>query len=218
MFPPIGQLPYLLTLPPYAFYWFILATETAMPAWHVPAPEPLPELVTLVLRNGIGEVLEPEQTRGHRAGDSAALSRAAALVRGEGPQASARSASPAPMRSAGAPGDFMLVEIEVDDGRRHRRYLMPLGIVWEDEKPPAIAAAAGAGARAPAPADRLSDRRFCRRRAAARGAWRACATGSPGAAAGRRTALARDQLATIPIRAGRSWRSAGCRRSSPTAR
>ena len=28
LFPPIGQLTYLLTLPPYGFYWFILATES----------------------------------------------------------------------------------------------------------------------------------------------------------------------------------------------
>ena len=29
MFPPIGQLTYLLTLPPYGFYWFVLADEEA---------------------------------------------------------------------------------------------------------------------------------------------------------------------------------------------
>ncbi|HZW13441.1 MAG TPA: maltose alpha-D-glucosyltransferase [Noviherbaspirillum sp.] len=57
-FPPIGKLPYLLTLPPYGFYWFLLATEARMPAWHTPSPEPLPELQTLVLRQGIGEILE----------------------------------------------------------------------------------------------------------------------------------------------------------------
>ena len=49
-FPPIGQLTYLLTLPPYGFYWFVLATEKALPPWHTPAPEPLPDLRTLVLR------------------------------------------------------------------------------------------------------------------------------------------------------------------------
>lgn len=58
-FPPIGKLPYLLTLPPYGFYWFLLTTEARMPAWHVPAPEPLPELATLVLRQGVTEILEP---------------------------------------------------------------------------------------------------------------------------------------------------------------
>jgi maltose alpha-D-glucosyltransferase/alpha-amylase len=57
-FPPIGKLPYLLTLPPYGFYWFLLASEARMPAWHTPAPEPLPELATLVLRQGVAEILE----------------------------------------------------------------------------------------------------------------------------------------------------------------
>ena len=63
VFPPIGQLSYLLTLPHHAFYWFNLAKDTAMPAWRVPAPEPLPELVTLVMRNEIGELLAPEPKR-----------------------------------------------------------------------------------------------------------------------------------------------------------
>jgi len=33
-FPPIGDLPYLLTLPPYAFYWFRLAQDVSAPVWH----------------------------------------------------------------------------------------------------------------------------------------------------------------------------------------
>ena len=33
-FPPIGDLPYLLTLPAHAFYWFRLATDAEVPSWH----------------------------------------------------------------------------------------------------------------------------------------------------------------------------------------
>src|SRR5260221_3922157 len=33
-FPPIGDLPYLLTLPAYAFYWFRLAQDVPAPDWH----------------------------------------------------------------------------------------------------------------------------------------------------------------------------------------
>jgi maltose alpha-D-glucosyltransferase/alpha-amylase len=51
-FPPVGPLPYVLTLPPYGFHWFLLAQGAALPSWHVPAPEPLPELRTLVARPG----------------------------------------------------------------------------------------------------------------------------------------------------------------------
>ncbi|MDP9089144.1 MAG: maltose alpha-D-glucosyltransferase [Pseudomonadota bacterium] len=33
-FPPIGELPYLLTISAYGFYWFRLATDAAGPSWH----------------------------------------------------------------------------------------------------------------------------------------------------------------------------------------
>ncbi|MDQ0995204.1 maltose alpha-D-glucosyltransferase/alpha-amylase [Phyllobacterium ifriqiyense] len=51
-FPPIGDLPYLLTLAPYGFYWFRLAQEFDAPAWHRKMPEILPEFVTLAVRDG----------------------------------------------------------------------------------------------------------------------------------------------------------------------
>ena len=38
-FPPIGDLPYLLTLPAYGFFWFLLADEAEAPRWHAPAPD-----------------------------------------------------------------------------------------------------------------------------------------------------------------------------------
>jgi maltose alpha-D-glucosyltransferase/alpha-amylase len=62
-FPPIGQLPYLLTLPPYGFYWFVLAAEKALPPWHVPSPEALPDLRTLVLRAGVKDFLDDSVRR-----------------------------------------------------------------------------------------------------------------------------------------------------------
>jgi maltose alpha-D-glucosyltransferase/alpha-amylase len=33
-FPPIGELPYLLTLPAHGFYWFRLAQDVEFPSWH----------------------------------------------------------------------------------------------------------------------------------------------------------------------------------------
>ncbi|MBF8748053.1 maltose alpha-D-glucosyltransferase [Pseudomonas monteilii] len=57
-FPPIGQLPFLLTLPPYGFYWFLLAAHDRMPSWHTRPTEGLPELTTLVLRKRMEELLE----------------------------------------------------------------------------------------------------------------------------------------------------------------
>ena len=47
-FPPVGELPYLLTLPGYGVYWFVLATEAEVPSWHEEHLPP-PELAVLVL-------------------------------------------------------------------------------------------------------------------------------------------------------------------------
>jgi maltose alpha-D-glucosyltransferase / alpha-amylase len=46
-FPPIGDLPYLLTLPACGFFWFRLAVDVEVPRWHEErlAPEELPVLV-----------------------------------------------------------------------------------------------------------------------------------------------------------------------------
>ncbi|GGI92298.1 hypothetical protein GCM10009083_06040 [Halopseudomonas pertucinogena] len=56
-FPPIGQLHYLLTLPPYGFYWFVLADESQMPSWHVEPVQQMPELATLVIKKDLSELL-----------------------------------------------------------------------------------------------------------------------------------------------------------------
>lgn len=50
-FPPIGELPYLLTLPNHGFYWFRLATDVEEPSWHEERLPPL-ELPVLVLFDG----------------------------------------------------------------------------------------------------------------------------------------------------------------------
>jgi maltose alpha-D-glucosyltransferase/alpha-amylase len=50
-FPPIGELPYLLTLPGHNYYWFLLASGEEVPAWHEEHLQP-EELLTLVLFDG----------------------------------------------------------------------------------------------------------------------------------------------------------------------
>ncbi|WP_311223840.1 MULTISPECIES: maltose alpha-D-glucosyltransferase [unclassified Acidovorax] len=50
-FPPIGDLPYLLTLHSYGFYWFKLSTEADVPAWHQDGLD-LQERPVLVLFDG----------------------------------------------------------------------------------------------------------------------------------------------------------------------
>ena len=50
-FPPIGELPYLLTLPSYGFYWFRLDADAAVPSWHQTGVA-LQDRPTLVLFDG----------------------------------------------------------------------------------------------------------------------------------------------------------------------
>ncbi|MHA1133937.1 MAG: maltose alpha-D-glucosyltransferase [Alphaproteobacteria bacterium] len=52
VFPPIGTLPYLLTLPAYGFYWFTLSDPAQVHDLPDLEPESLPELETLVLGQG----------------------------------------------------------------------------------------------------------------------------------------------------------------------
>ncbi len=136
-FPTIGQLTYLLTLPPYAFYWFALTTERVS---MTPAPEPLPEYATIVVRRDLAEVLQPTGrailerealptyvqkrrwfgSKGERIGG---VRFAYAVQLGEGFRAS------------------LLSEIEVAVGGRAEHYVLPLGICRDDHTSGPIAQA-----------------------------------------------------------------------------
>jgi len=50
-FPPIGDLPYLLALPAYGFFWFRLATDAEPPRWHTERL-PVEDLAVVVLFDG----------------------------------------------------------------------------------------------------------------------------------------------------------------------
>jgi maltose alpha-D-glucosyltransferase/alpha-amylase len=63
-FPPIGELPYMLTLPACGFYWFILEAEAEQPRWHVPPTEVAPDFITLIAVNNWQSVFgEAQRTR-----------------------------------------------------------------------------------------------------------------------------------------------------------
>ncbi len=137
VFPPVGQLTYLLTLPPYAFYWFVLATEAALPSWHAPAPQQMPEYATLVLRSDLEEVL---------AHPSRNVLESEVLLsylpkrrwfgsKGERLQ-SARIAYAVPLGSGTQKSLF--TEIEATVGDRHESYALPLGALREEEAASAL--------------------------------------------------------------------------------
>jgi len=131
-FPPIGQLTYLLTLPPFGFFWFILATEAALPPWHVRPSEPLPELATLVVRNGLADALSPASIK---VLETDALP--AYLMRRRWFASKDKGIKTAKIAQADKiPGrtlDILLAEIEVQAGAKTERYNLPLGISWDGE-------------------------------------------------------------------------------------
>jgi maltose alpha-D-glucosyltransferase/alpha-amylase len=57
-FPSIGELPYMLTLPAYGFYWFILAQEAEEPHWRITPVEPPHEFITVVFTDSWQSVLD----------------------------------------------------------------------------------------------------------------------------------------------------------------
>jgi maltose alpha-D-glucosyltransferase/alpha-amylase len=131
-FPPVGQLAYLLTLPPYGFYWFILATEAALPPWHIRPSEALPELNTLVIRNGLMDVLVPAARKViETEALPAYLKRRRWFASKDQVMKSARL-----VRTDKIPGrsiDLLLTEVEVQLSNRTERYQLPLGICWDGE-------------------------------------------------------------------------------------
>ncbi len=136
-FPPIGKLSYLLTLPPYGFYWFLLAAEARMPAWHTPAPEPLPDLATLVLRQGVMEVLEaPARTLLEKEALPAYLPKrrwyAAKQQKLRTASIALATALPASQARPGAM-PTILAEIEASTAAGVERYLLPLGYIREED-------------------------------------------------------------------------------------
>jgi maltose alpha-D-glucosyltransferase/alpha-amylase len=131
-FPPIGQLTYLLTLPPFAFYWFILSTDATLPEWHLPAPEPMAELRTLILRRGIEDVLAPEERRLlEEEALPAYLARRRWFASKDQKIGAIRLSTAEPISGAGF--DLILTEVEVGLSHRTESYLLPLAIAWEDD-------------------------------------------------------------------------------------
>ncbi|MEF9673678.1 maltose alpha-D-glucosyltransferase [Pseudomonas sp. PCH446] len=136
-FPPIGQLNFLLTLAPYGFYWFLLATETQMPSWHVEPVQSLPDFTTLVLKKRMEELLESpsrialEQTilpewlpkRRWFAGKGTALEQVR-LVYG--------------VRFGDPQHPVLLGEVEVTADGQSSRYQLPFGFLAEEQTSAAL--------------------------------------------------------------------------------
>ena len=128
-FPPIGQLPYLLTLPPYGFYWFLLSDSNGWPSLHTPAPEPMPEYQTIVMRRALAEGVSAARAVLEREVLPPYLAKRRWFAMKDHKLRSARIALMARARS----DDAVLLEIETETvSGVTASWLLPLNIVWGD--------------------------------------------------------------------------------------
>jgi maltose alpha-D-glucosyltransferase/alpha-amylase len=131
-FPPIGDLPYLLTLPGHGFYWFVLAEAAELPRWHEPMPEPLPDFITLVLRDG-WTALTHSGLQFAREVLPAFLANQRWFGAKDQKIVDARLATRAGVTISG--DDYLLAEVEIQlEGRAApQRYFVPLATTYDDQ-------------------------------------------------------------------------------------
>ncbi|MCB5204959.1 maltose alpha-D-glucosyltransferase [Neorhizobium sp. T786] len=137
-FPPIGQLTYLLTMPPYGFFWFQLVAEADGPAWRKEPPEQLPDLVTMVIRRDLLELVDDSRLSNTMSkdilpaylekrrwfGSKGEVLKSAHLV----------AATPLPFA-----GNMLLGELEAELEGHTETYLLPLAAAWDETGPTALA-------------------------------------------------------------------------------
>jgi maltose alpha-D-glucosyltransferase/alpha-amylase len=212
-FPPIGELPYMLTLPAHAFYWFRLATDATPPDWHreMIVREEAPVVVlfdgwtsffrdqVVPWRIGMADKLRAEL-------EGSVLPRHIETQRwyaAKGEAVKQAALADHVIWQEGAVGWLLgIFEVQKD------RYFVPLAMAWEDEEEQVRALAAGTVARIRQQAnvgvigDAVSDEAFCRHVVKAIGASRSLPTArgslrfAPTAAFGE---LATEDLAALSI-------------------
>ncbi len=139
VFPPIGQLPYLLTLPPFGFYWFLLSEAADWPSTHTPAPEPMPEYQTIVMRRDLADAVLAARPVLERDALPPYLAKRRWFAMKDQVLRSARIA----LLSRVPAEDFLLMEIETETASGSARWLMPVGIAWGDTNLPPLQAQLG---------------------------------------------------------------------------
>ncbi len=142
-FPPIGDLPYLLTLPRYGFYWFALAAEGEVPEWHEEWLPPAAELPVLALYEGWnGFFAERAEAARRRMAERLRRDIEQRALPGFMPSrrwyaAKSESATlrfePRGTWRRGS-GEWLFAEVEATlSGGERQRYAMPLALAWEGE-------------------------------------------------------------------------------------
>jgi maltose alpha-D-glucosyltransferase/alpha-amylase len=141
-FPAIGELPYLVTLPPYGFYWFRLNEKPASaPEQHVPVPEfetlVIPAGSTWMSLSRTRRIFERDVLPVHLARSRWFPQRAAAAI-------ATTVTAAVPFVGTDLSGPWLTL-FEAATGGQLRRYAMPLCIDWvrfdrERYNPKALAA------------------------------------------------------------------------------
>ncbi|RTL67352.1 MAG: maltose alpha-D-glucosyltransferase [Hyphomicrobiales bacterium] len=131
VFPTITSSPYVLTLPAYGFFWFVLCEEADVVNGPAAAPEPLPELVTLVLANGGGSS-SALQARERRYLTESVLPSFLPRQRWFGDKNQAiTSVSMEPLGALDAESNHVLVAVRARQGEGEKRYFLPLAVNWD---------------------------------------------------------------------------------------
>jgi len=127
-------LPYLVTLPAYGFHWFVLPKAAEMPAWHQETPPPLPELITVVMRDSWQSVMEGREARQL---ESEVLPAYIAKQRWFSAKDDRidRVKLTCMAEMTGARGHFLLLQatVELAASQRSQCYLLPFAISWDEE-------------------------------------------------------------------------------------
>ncbi|WP_425349923.1 maltose alpha-D-glucosyltransferase [Neorhizobium galegae] len=137
-FPPIGQLTYLLTLQPFGFFWFQLVAEADGPVWRKEPPEQLQDMVTMVTRRDLQELVD--QPRLAATLSNEVLPAYLGKRRWFGAKgevltgASLVAATPIAFAN-----NILLGELEAEVNGRKDTYLLPLAVSWDDAQPTALA-------------------------------------------------------------------------------
>ncbi len=187
-FPPVGDLPYLLTLPAYGFFWFRLTTDAQPPQWHTERL-PVEDLPVLVLFDGWNSffrsrvvpwrIAMAEKTRAQFERELLPrfMLRQRWYAAKTEPLQRASLAGHATLESGGS--QWLLALADIQGPHAPARYFVPLVIAFEDndeERTRALAALAVTKVRQQATmgvlADAMGDEPFCRAVVEAIGAGR----------------------------------------------
>jgi len=130
-FPPVGQLPYLLTLPPYGFLWFCLSSGEEGPGWSSGAPGADVERHTFVIRPDLSDVAHGQNGS---VLESEVLPSYVAQRRWFGAK-NERVTGVRVTHAIPLPGvdDLLFTLLEVATEHGVACYTLPLGIAWEGE-------------------------------------------------------------------------------------